>query len=110
LANVNSQHTLRRSIAYNTDHHGKVDDMLKVINFNDISQKSRKKGPTAQGNNTQVCSDPQTKGVIVIQIRCVEGKAPGRQCACHTPQYGDLQDAEPYEKGPKGTSFNTLWD
>ena len=78
MPDVNGKHGLRRGIAYDPYDDSKVNDVLQVVDVNDVSQKPRKKGPASQGDNAQVCGNPEAKGVIIVQIGRVKGKALGR--------------------------------
>jgi hypothetical protein len=83
--------------------------VFQVVYVYYVPKKSREKSPAAKGNNAKICGNPETKGVVVIQIGRVEGEAPGSHRASSTPQNRDVQDADPNEKRLEGTSFDTLW-
>jgi hypothetical protein len=64
--------------------------VLQVIYVNHVSKKSREKSPATKGNNAKICGNPETKGVVVIQIGRVEGEAPGSHSTSSTPQNWDV--------------------
>jgi hypothetical protein len=79
LTNIYCQDAEGCGIAYDSNDHSKIDDILKLVYLYDIPEKTRKKGTSAKGNNTQICGNPETEWVIVVKICLVQGQAPAHK-------------------------------
>jgi hypothetical protein len=110
LADIHSQNTLGGCVADESDDHSKIDDVFQVIDLKDVSQEAGEEGPASQGDHSQVCCNPKTKGKIVVKVCHVKGQAPAHEIGKDTHQKGAVQKGHPEQKPFKLAPLNALWD
>jgi hypothetical protein len=67
LADVHGEHEHGARVADEPDDDRQVDDVLKLVDFEDVLEESGEERTSAQGDDRQVEGDPQAESEVVVQ-------------------------------------------